>query len=170
MSEFEFFMEMEDRWWDNMKTLWGSLSICPVVTCIRLPHHMAEELDSISYLKVWGNAQKPHQHMAYLLVWVDNTHIARTYGLSLVWVSLLQTRVSLMVEALEILTTFAFKGLDWPYTLIQLYEGANTCLSQRTNISVFYPRRRRTVQVGGWANLKFTSFYLPDHWSYSPWS
>ena len=46
MSEFEFFMEREDRWGDNMKTLWGSLSICPLMTCIRLPHHMVEELDS----------------------------------------------------------------------------------------------------------------------------
>ena len=73
MSEFKFFMEREDRWVDNMKTLWGSLSICPLVTCIRLPHHMAEELDSISHLKIWGNAQSPHQDMAYLLVWVDNT-------------------------------------------------------------------------------------------------
>ena len=30
-----------------------------------------------------------------------------------------------MVETLEILTTFAFEGSDWPYILIQLYEGAN---------------------------------------------
>ena len=30
-----------------------------------------------------------------------------------------------MVEALEILTTFAFEGSDWPYTLVQLYEGAS---------------------------------------------
>ena len=30
-----------------------------------------------------------------------------------------------MVEALEILTTFAFEGSNWPYILIQLYEGAN---------------------------------------------
>ena len=46
MSEFEFFMEREDRWGDNLKTLWGSLSICPLLTCIRLLRHMAEELDS----------------------------------------------------------------------------------------------------------------------------
>ena len=94
---------------DNMKTLWGSLSICPLVTCIRLPHHMVEELDSISHLKIWGNTQNPHQDMAYLLVWVDNTPNAKIYGMALVWVSLLQTKASSVVEALEILTTFTFK-------------------------------------------------------------
>ena len=45
--------------------------------------------------------------------------------MTLVWVSLLQTKASSVVEALEILTTFAFEGSDWPYILIQLYEGAN---------------------------------------------
>ena len=125
MSEFEFFMEREDRWEDNMKTLWRSLSICPLLTCIRLLHHMVEELDSISCLKIWGNAQSPHQNMAYLLVQIDDTPNATVYGMALVWVSLLQTKASSMVEALEILTTFAFKGSDWPYILIQLYEGAN---------------------------------------------
>ena len=108
-----------------MKTLWGSLSICPLLTCIRLLHHMAEELDSISHLKIWGNTQSPHQNMAYLLVWIDNTPNAKVYSMALVWVSLLQTKASSMVEAPEILTTFAFEGSNWPYILIQLYEGAN---------------------------------------------
>ena len=63
--------------------------------------------------------------MAYLLVQIDDTPNAKVYGMALVWVSLLQTKASSMVEALEILTTFAFEGSDWPYILIQLYEGAN---------------------------------------------
>ena len=108
-----------------MKTLLGSLSICPLLTCIRLLHHTAEELDSISCLKIWGNTQSPHQNMAYLLVQIDDTPNAKVYSMALVWVSLCQTKVSSVVEALEILTTFAFEGSDWPYILIQLYEGAN---------------------------------------------
>ena len=63
--------------------------------------------------------------MAYLLVQIDDTPNAKVYGMALVWVSLLQTIASSMVEALEILNTFAFKGSNWPYILIQLYEGAN---------------------------------------------
>ena len=63
--------------------------------------------------------------MAYLLVWIDDNPNAKVYSMALVWVSLLQTKASSVVEALEILTTFAFEGSDWPYILIQLYEGAN---------------------------------------------
>ena len=125
MSEFEFFMEREDRWGNSLKALWGSLSICPMVTYIRLPLHTAEELDLIRHLKVWGNAQMPHPNRAHLLVWVDDTPNAKTYGLALVWVNPLQTRVAAMADALDTLATFAYEGPDWLYILIQLYEGAN---------------------------------------------
>ena len=86
---------------------------------------MAEELHSISHLKVWGDVQKLHHGMAYLLVQVEDTSEARTYGMALVWISPLQARVSSMVEALEILSSLTSEGSDWPYVLIQLYEGAN---------------------------------------------
>ena len=96
-----------------------------MVTCIRLPPHTAEEWDSIRHLKVWGNAQMPHPNRAYLLVWVDDTPNAKTYGLALVWVNLLQTRAVAMANALDTLAIFAYQGPDWLYILIQLYEGAN---------------------------------------------
>ena len=86
---------------------------------------MAEELHSISHLKVWGDVQKPHHSMAYLLVWIDDTSEAETYGMASVWISPLQARVSSMVEALEILSSLTSEGSDWPYILLQLYEGAN---------------------------------------------
>ena len=66
-----------------------------------------------------------HHGMAYLLVQVDDTSEARTYGMALVWISPLQARVSSMVEALEIVSSLTSEGSDWPYVLIQLYEGAN---------------------------------------------
>ena len=103
----------------------GQLRNLPPIDHIGLPHHMAEELHSISCLKVWGDVQKPHHGMAYLLVQVDDTSKAGTYGMALVWISPLQARVSLMVEALEIISSLTSKGSDWPYILIQLYEGAN---------------------------------------------
>ena len=103
----------------------GQLRNLPPIGHIGLPLHTAEELHSISHLKVWGDVQKPHHSMAYLLVRVDDTSEARTYGMALVWISPLQARVSLMVEALGILSSLTSKGSDWPYILIQLYEGTN---------------------------------------------
>ena len=63
--------------------------------------------------------------MAYLLVRVDDTSKAGTYGMAIVWISSLQARLSSMVEALEMLSSLTSKGSDWPYVLIQLYEGTN---------------------------------------------
>ena len=125
MSEFEFFMERVDRWGDSMQALWGSLGISPPIHQIGLPHHTAEELCSISHLKIWGDVQKPHHGMAYLLVQIDDTSKAGTYGMAIVWISSLQARVSLMVEALEMLSSLTSEGSDWPYVLIQLYECSN---------------------------------------------
>ena len=45
--------------------------------------------------------------------------------MAIVWISSLQARVSSMVEALEMLSSLTSKGSDWPYVLIQLYEGTN---------------------------------------------
>ena len=45
--------------------------------------------------------------------------------MALVWISPLKARVSLMVEALEILSSPTSEGSDWPYIFLQLYEGAN---------------------------------------------
>ena len=86
---------------------------------------MAEELHSISHLKVWGDIQKPHRGMAYLLVHIKDTSEAETYGMALVWINPLQARVSSMVEALEILSSLTSEGCDWLYIILQLYEGAN---------------------------------------------
>ena len=61
--------------------------------------------------------------MAYLLVQIDDTSEAETYGMALVWISLLQARLSSMVEALEILSSLTSEGSDWPYIFLQLYEG-----------------------------------------------
>ena len=45
--------------------------------------------------------------------------------MAIVWISSLQARASSMVEALEMLSSLTSEGSDWPYVLIQLYEGAN---------------------------------------------
>ena len=125
MSEFEFFKERADRWGNSMKALWSSLEICPPTEHIDLSCHMVGESHSIGHLKVWGDTHKLHLGMVYLLVWVDDTSEAGNYGLALVWISSHQARMDLMGGALESLSSLTSEGSDWPYILIQLYEGAN---------------------------------------------
>ena len=62
--------------------------------------------------------------MAYLLVCLGDTTENRQYGVSLVWVNPYQTRASTMEEAVEKLATCPSSGTDWPYALVQLYEGS----------------------------------------------
>ena len=79
----------------------------------------------------------PHPNRAYLLVQVDDTPNAKTYGLALVWVNLLQARVVAMADALDTLATFAYEGPDWPYILISYMRGPTTCLFWQISILVF---------------------------------
>ena len=125
MSEFEFFANKEERWGDSIRALWGNLSICPILHHLDLPYHTVGELLSISCLQVWGDIQKPRDSMAYLLVKVEDTSEVEGYGMALVWISPHQAQASTMVEALEILSTCTPSGPNWPYVLIQLYEGTN---------------------------------------------
>ena len=123
MTEYSFFAEKADRWGKDMASLWGNLNICPQLYHLELPCHSQVELFSISSLKVWGNIQKPHHDIAYLLVWVENTMKDRHYDISLVWVNPNQVRAATMEEAAEKLTTCTSSGTNWPYALVQLYKG-----------------------------------------------
>ena len=67
-----------------MASLWGNLNICPQLHWLQLPCHTQVELSSISSLKVWGEVQKPHHDITYLLVWVENAMGDRHYGISIV--------------------------------------------------------------------------------------
>ena len=89
---------------------------------------------SVSYLwgttfhqqpKNLGDAQEPCNDMAYLLVCAKDALEAQNYGMSLVWISLHQVRVSTMEEAVGTLSTYISSGPDWLYALTQLYQGSS---------------------------------------------
>ena len=63
--------------------------------------------------------------MVYLLLQVDNTSEVGNYSLAIVWIDSHQARMDSMGEALESLSSLTSEGSDWPYILIQLYEGTN---------------------------------------------
>ena len=125
MTEFAFFDGNEERWGDNMRALWGDLSICPCLDYLKLPYHTPGELLSISHLKVWGGAQEPCNNMAYLLVHTEGDSETESYSMSLVWTSSLQAWVSMMEEALGTLSTCISSGPDWLYVFTQLHKGSN---------------------------------------------
>ena len=125
MIEFDFFFNRVERWTKDLSNLWGNISICPILNLLELPCHSPTDLISVSSFKVWGNIQNPRHDLAYLLVCIGDTKEEIQYGVSLVWVSLHQARTPTMEEAVEKLATCTSNGSDWPYILVQLYEGSN---------------------------------------------
>ena len=108
-----------------MRAIWGDLSICPHLASLELPCHTLGELQLISWLKIWGNIQEPHNDMAYLLVHTEGDSEAESYGMALVWTSPHQAQVSTMEEALGTLSACISSGPNWPYVFAQLYQGSN---------------------------------------------
>ena len=122
MTEYAFFARKAERWGKDMMSLWGNLNICPHLNYLELPCHSSGELLSITSLKIWGDTREPHNDMAYLLVCTGESSEAQNYGISLVWISPTQVRVSTMEEVVGTLSTYISSGPNWPYALVQLYE------------------------------------------------
>ena len=125
MAEYAFFLHKVDQWKKDMALLWEDISICPMLHWFQFPCHSQAELSSLNGLKVWGEGQKPHHDIAFLLVQTEEATGDRNYGLSIIWVNPNQVRVPFMEEAVGKLTTYTSSGTDWPYALVWLHKG--TC-------------------------------------------
>ena len=89
-----------------MALMWGGINICPLLQQFQIPSLSQAELASLNSLRAWGERQKFHYDIAFLLVLAEEEATGdRKYGLSIVWVN--------------------SSGPDWPYTLVQLHEGTH---------------------------------------------
>ena len=68
MAEYAFFLQKADQWRKEMALLWGDISICPPLHQFQpLCHSQA----SLNGLKAWGEGQKLHHDITFLLVLVE---------------------------------------------------------------------------------------------------
>ena len=164
MTEFAFFDSKEERWGEKMRAIWGNLSICPHLDSLELPCHTLGELQSISWLKIWGITQEPCNDMAYLLVHTEGDSEAKSYSMALVWTSPHQAWVSMMEEASGALSTCTSSGPDWPYVSAQLYKGSNhTSLPKDKHLGILLWGKVEESHMGRSSNLKSTRYYPPGH-------
>ena len=78
------------------------------------------ELFSLTSLKAWGDAEKFHSDVTFLLDLTEEGAVGdRVYGLSTIWVNPYQARVSTIEEVVKQLTALVSTRPDWPYTLVQ---------------------------------------------------
>ena len=126
MTDFAFFSQGSDRWGKEMALLWGNLTICPPLQQFYIPSITPVELSSLTSLKAWGEKQKIHHDIAFLLILAEEEATGdRRYGLLTIWVNPCQARVHSMEEAVRELTTWVSSGPNWPYALGWLHE--DTC-------------------------------------------
>ena len=88
MSNFEFFSKDPSQWGKTFASIWGHLDICPLLNQFHLASITYPELSSLTSLRAWGDAEKFHSDISYLLVSTEDEAMPdRAYGLSTVWVN-----------------------------------------------------------------------------------
>ena len=103
--------------------LWEHLTICPSLKQFHISSITQSELSSLTSLKVWGDKEKFHNDIIFLLVSAKEEATGdRKYGLSTIWVNPCQARVHSMEEMVRELTAWVSSGPDWPYALVWLNE------------------------------------------------
>ena len=97
MSDYEFFSKGPSQWGEAFQSLWGCHHICPLLNQFHVTSITNLELFSLTSLKAWGDAEKFHSDVAFLLDLTEEGAVGdRVYGLSMIWVNSYQARVSTM--------------------------------------------------------------------------
>ena len=118
MTNYAFFLQGSDRWGKDLTLLWGHLNICPSLQQFHIMSITQSELSSLTGLKAWGDKEKFHNDITFLLVSAKEEATGdRKYGLSTIWVNPCQARVPSMEEAVKELTAWVSSGPNWPYNL-----------------------------------------------------
>ena len=68
MSHYAFFSKDPGHWGELYQSLWGCHNICLFLEQFHVTHVTQIELASLTHLKVWGDAEKFHSNIAFLLV------------------------------------------------------------------------------------------------------
>ena len=121
MTDYAFFLTRVRQVGEGAHLAVGHLTICPPLQQFHISSITQSELSSLTNLKAWGEKQKVHNDIAFLLVLAKGEATeGRRYGLSTIWVNPSQARVHSMEEAVRELTTWVSSGPDCPYALVRL--------------------------------------------------
>ena len=111
MSDYEFFSKGPSWLGEAFQSLWGHHNICPLLNQFHITSITHLELSSLTSIKAWGDAEKFHSDITFLLVLTKEGAVGnRVYGLAMIWVNPYQARVSTVEEAVKQLTTLGLTG------------------------------------------------------------
>ena len=96
------------------------------------------QLTALSQVGAWGDMDKPHQDMAFLLI-VPSLAIRCkwVFGLTAMWMHPCQVCLPTLVDVAQKLLLLADKGAYWPYTYIRMNDAiAHTLPSSKGHIDI----------------------------------
>ena len=126
MTNYAFFLQGSDRWGKDLALLWGCLNIYLSLQQFHIMSITQSEVFSLTGLKAWGDKEKVHNDIAFLLVSAKEEATGdRKYSLSTIWVNPCQARVPSIKEVVKELTVWVSSRPNWPYAFVQLNE--DTC-------------------------------------------
>ena len=108
--------------WDPASiATWGSLNFCLPIQQFGLHTIKQTQLTALSQLEAWGNMEQPRKDMAFLLIAPSlATRCEKIFSLVAVWAHPHQVCLASLVEVAQCLILLTDKGVDWPYTFIQM--------------------------------------------------
>ena len=119
----------------NYQCHMGSLDFCPKVTQFQVWTITQAQLTTPSQVGYWGDVEKPHQDMVFLLI-VPSLAIGCkwVFGLTTVW---MQPCLPTLVDVAHKLLLLAGEGANWPYTYIRMNNAvAHALLSSKGHIGI----------------------------------
>ena len=135
----------------------------PPTTAVPYTHPAPAELSSLTSLKAWGEKQRIHHNISFLLVLAEEEATGnRKCGLLTIWVNPCQARVHFMEEAVRNLTMPGSPvDLNWPYALVQLHE--DTChapLPKEGHLGILSQRGAETTACRRISQLEFCKLLI----------
>ena len=170
MAEYAFFLQKADQWRKDMALMWRDINICSLLLQFHLPCHFQVELSSLNGLKAWGEGQKLHHDIAFLLVLAEEEATGdRNYGLSTVRVNPSQARVPSIEEVVGKLTTWASSGPNWPNVLVQLHEGTHHVpLPKEGHLGILPQRGAEAIPCRQISQLEVCKLLIEGHQAIYP--
>ena len=115
MCNYTFFSKEPSQWDESYQSLWGCHDICPLLKQFHITQMTQIGLSSLTRLQAWGDFERFHSDMAFLLVLPKESVVGeRVYGLVVVWVHPFQARVPTLDEVARKLALIASFSSNWP--------------------------------------------------------
>ena len=138
MSDFSLLSPDMSLWDPSTKATWGLLDFCPAVTLFHVCKVMQMQLIALSQVGAWGDAEKPHQDMVFILM-TPNPAIGCkwVFDLTPMWMHPHQVCLPTMAEITQKLMLLADKGTNWLYAYARMNDAmAHTPFSSEGHIGI----------------------------------